>query len=58
VQNIHSFEGGEALEQISQRRCGCPILGGIQGQLGWRLGRLIWWVAALPEAQGLELNNH
>jgi len=28
-------EGGEALEQVSPRSCGCPIPGGVQGQVGW-----------------------
>ena len=27
-------EGGDALEQVAQRGCGCPIPGGIQGQAG------------------------
>ena len=28
-------EGGEALEQVAQRGCGCPIPGRVQGQVGW-----------------------
>ena len=28
--------------------CGCPIPGGAQGQAGWALGSLIWWVATSP----------
>ena len=31
---------------------GFLILGGTQGQVGWALGCLNWWVAALPIAQG------
>ena len=27
-------QGGDALEQVAQRGCGCPIPGGIQGQAG------------------------
>jgi len=27
-------EGGDTLEQVAQGGCGCPILGGIQGQAG------------------------
>jgi len=23
------------LEQVAQRGCGCPIPGGVQGQVGW-----------------------
>jgi len=28
-------EGAEALEQIAQRNCGCPLPGSVQGQVGW-----------------------
>ena len=28
-------EGGEALAQVAQRGCGCPIPGSVQGQVGW-----------------------
>ena len=36
-------EGGDALEQVAQRGCGCPIPGDIQGQarLGVVLGSLV-----------------
>lgn len=27
-------EGGEMLEQVAQRCCGCPIIGSVQGQPG------------------------
>jgi len=30
----HHSEGGDALEQVAQRGCGCPTPGGIQGQAG------------------------
>ena len=30
---LHS-EGGEALEQVAQRSCGCPLPGSVQGQVG------------------------
>jgi len=30
--------------------CECPIPGGAQGQVGWALGSLSWWGAALPTA--------
>ena len=33
VSNI--FESGEVLEQTAQWGCGCPIPGGVQGQVGW-----------------------
>ena len=25
--------------QAAQRRCGCPVLGGVQGQAGWGPGQ-------------------
>ncbi|KAK4810947.1 hypothetical protein QYF61_013356 [Mycteria americana] len=28
-------EGGETLEQVAQRSCGCSIPGSVQGQVGW-----------------------
>ncbi|PKU43552.1 hypothetical protein llap_6156 [Limosa lapponica baueri] len=31
---IFYYEGGETLEQVAQRSCGCPIPGGVQGQAG------------------------
>jgi len=27
--------GGEALEQVARRSCGCPHSGIVQGQAGW-----------------------
>ena len=27
-------EGGETLEQVAQRSCGCPIIGSVHGQVG------------------------
>jgi len=27
-------DGGEALAQVAQRSCGCPLLGSVQGQAG------------------------
>ena len=32
-------ESGEVLEQAAQRGCGCPIPGGVQGQVGWGPGQ-------------------
>ncbi len=32
-------EGGKALGQVAQRSCGCPIPGGVQGQVGSDLGQ-------------------
>ena len=36
-EEILYLEGGEALEQIAQRSCGCPITGDVQSQIGWGL---------------------
>ena len=32
-------ESGEVLEQVAQRDCGCPVPGGVQGQVGWGPGQ-------------------
>jgi len=34
IRNIF-FKGGEALIQVAQRSCGCPLPGGVQGEVGW-----------------------
>ncbi|KAK4831240.1 hypothetical protein QYF61_016472, partial [Mycteria americana] len=34
-EEILDYEGGEALEQVTQRSCDCPIPGSVQGQVGW-----------------------
>jgi len=38
VGNFH-LESDEALAQVAQRSCGCPITGGTQGQVGWGPGQ-------------------
>ena len=38
VLSFHT-EGGDTLEQVAQKGCGCPILGGIQGQAGCGSGQ-------------------
>ena len=35
VREIFYREVGEALAQAAQRGCGCPMPGGVQGQVGW-----------------------
>ena len=32
-------ESGEVLEQAAQRGCGCPVPGGVHGQVGWGPGQ-------------------
>ena len=29
------YEGGETLENVDQRGCGCSLTGSIHGQVGW-----------------------
>jgi len=33
--HVPRCEGGEALAQVAQRSCGCPLPGRVQGQAGW-----------------------
>jgi len=33
-EEILHHEGGEALEQVAQRSCRCPLHGCVQGQVG------------------------
>lgn len=37
MEEIVHCEGGEALAQVSQRICGCPIPGNAQDQVQWGL---------------------
>jgi len=39
VGEVLYYESGEVLEQVAQRGCGCPIPGGVQGQVGWGPGQ-------------------
>jgi len=39
VREIFYREVGEALAQAAQRGCGCPMPGGVQGQVGWGPGQ-------------------
>jgi len=32
-------EGGEALAQVAQRRCDCPLPGSVPGQVEWGFGQ-------------------
>ena len=35
LEEVLYYESGDVLEQADQRGCGCPIPGGVQGQVGW-----------------------
>ena len=39
-EEVFHTEGGDALEHFAQGGCGCPIPGGIQGQVGCGSGQL------------------
>ena len=50
-------EGGEALEGLAQRGCGCSLPGSVQGQAGWGFEQpgLVEGVPA--HGRGLELDD-
>ena len=47
-------EGGDALEQVAQGGCGCPIPGGIQGQAGCGSGQPGLVVGDPVHSRGIE----
>ena len=47
-------EGGDALEQVAQEICGCPIPGGIQGQAGCGCGQPGLVVGDPAHSRGVE----
>ena len=47
-------EGGDALEQVAQGGCGCPIPGGIQGQAGCGSGQPGLLVGDPAHSRGVE----
>ena len=51
-------EGGNALEQVAQEGCGCPIPGGIQGQAGCGSEQPDLVVGDSAHSRGLKLNDH
>ena len=50
---FHS-EGGDALKQVAQGGCGCPIPGGIQGQAGCGSGQPGLMVGSPAHSRGVE----
>ena len=50
---FHS-EGGDALEQVAQGGCGCPLPGGIQGQTGCGSGQPGLVVGDPAHSRGVE----
>jgi len=53
---VYVVEGGEALVQVAQRSCGCPLPGSVQGQVGWGLEPGLVKVS-LPVAQRWERDD-
>ena len=53
-----SHRGWDALEQIAQGGCGCPIPGGIQGQAGCGSGQPGLVVGDPAHSRGLKLHDH
>ena len=51
---VFHTEGGDALEQVAQGGCGCPIPGGIQGQAGCDSGQPGLVIADLAHSRGVE----
>jgi len=51
---VFHTEGGDSLEQVAQRRCGCPIPGYIQGQAGCVSGQLDLVVGDPAHSRGVE----
>ena len=47
-------KGGDTLEQVAQRICGCPISGGIQGQAGCGSGQPALVVGNPAHSRGLK----
>ena len=56
-EEILPCEGGEALAQVAQRSCGCPLPGSVQGQVGrgFEQPGLVEGVPA--HGRGLELDD-
>jgi len=52
LEEVFHPEGGDALEQVAQGGCGCPIPEGIQARLDVALGSLVCWLATLHIAGG------
>ena len=59
LQDVFHLEGGDALKQVAQGGCGCPIPGGIQGQAGCGSGQPGLLVGDPAHSRGvLKLDDH
>ena len=50
-------EGGEALAQVAQRSCGCPLPGSVQGQVGQGSEQPDLVEAVHAHGRGVELDD-
>jgi len=50
-------EGGEALDQVAQSSCGCPLAGSIQGWVGWGFEQPDLMAGVPACGEGLELDG-
>ena len=59
VRGIFFTGCSEVLEQVAQRHCGCPVPGGVQGQIGWGAGqpRLVFDLVFGNPASGREVGT-
>ena len=55
---VSHTEGGDMLEQVTHRGCGCPIPGRIQGQAGCGSGQLGLVVGNPAHNGALKLDDH
>ena len=53
-EEVFHTEGGDALEQVAQGGCGCPIHAGIQGQAGCGSGQPGLVVGDPTHSRGVE----
>lgn len=54
---VINSEGGEALQRLPKKLVGTPSVEVFKAKLDGALGNLIWWIAALPMAEVLELDG-
>jgi len=57
VLEILYSDGGEALTQVAQGICGCPVPGGTQGQVAWGSGHPELVGGSPANGMGLELDG-
>jgi len=58
MEDIFHTEGGDALEQVAQGGCGCPIPGAFKARLDVALGSLVLWLVTVHTVGQLKLDDH